>query len=392
MSILRDPLVADSDASAIWHRVNKIDPVIREHSDEAETARRLSQPVVDAMRWAGVFRMAMPAAWGGPELDVCTQVEVIERLARADASAAWCAMIGMESGFFASYIDESAARTLFPELDMISAAFQGPAGRLEACEGGYRLSGRWAFGSAVTHADVIAGGAIVTQDGRPRLSRSGKPEYRVAMLPAEHWEILDTWDPVGLAGSGSHDYAIKNAYVPEEYTFLPGQHQRPEPLYAWYGLLPACGVGVALGVAAEALDNARETLQTKVSKVTSLPAKEDPVVLAGVARAAAMIGASRSYIFDTLGDVFATLQAGNEPSFDQRARWAGAVVHAGTSCRDAVQLLVDAVGAGALHRSSPLQRQLRDLNMVAQHALTTKRVWDWSGALYFGTQPPVAVY
>lgn len=392
MSILRDPLVADSDASAIWHRVNEIDPVIREHSDEAETARRLSQPVVDAMRWAGVFRMAMPAAWGGPELDVCTQVEVIERLARADASAAWCAMIGMESGFFASYIDESAARTLFPELDMISAAFQGPAGHLEACEGGYRLSGRWPFGSAVTHADVIAGGAIVTQDGRPRLNRSGKPEYRVAMLPAEHWEILDTWDPVGLAGSGSHDYAIKNAYVPGEYTFLPGQHQRPEPLYAWYGLLPACGVGVALGVAAEALDNARETLQTKVSKVTSLPAKEDPVVLAGVARAAAMIGASRSYIFDTLGDVFATLQAGNEPSFDQRARWAGAVVHAGTSCRDAVQLLVDAVGAAALHRSSPLQRQLRDLNMVAQHALTTKRVWDWSGALYFGTQPPVAVY
>lgn len=392
MSILCDPLVADSDASAIWNRVNEIDPVIRKHSEEAESARRLSQPVVDAMRWAGVFRMAMPAAWGGPELDVCKQVEVIERLARADASAAWCAMIGMESGFLASYIDESAARTLFPELDMISAAFQGPAGTLEVCEGGYRLSGRWPFGSAVTHADVIAGGAIVTQDGRPRLTRSGKPEYRVAMLPAEHWDILDTWDPIGLAGSGSHDYAINNAYVPEEYTFLPGQHRRPEPLYAWYGLLPACGVGVALGVAAEALDNARETLQTKVSKVTNLPAREDPVVLAGVARAAAMIGASRSYVFDTLADLFATLRAGNELSLDQRARWAGAVVHAGTACRDAVQLLVDAVGAGALHRSSPLQKQLRDLTMVAQHALTTKRVWEWSGALYFGTQPPVAVY
>ncbi|OBF19231.1 hypothetical protein A5725_19105 [Mycobacterium kubicae] len=392
MTILSDALVADSDASAIWKRVNEIAPVLREHSEEAEAARHLSQPVVDAMRWAGVFRMAMPAAWGGPELDVCTQVEVIERLARADASAAWCAMIGTESGFFASYLEESAARTLYPELDMISAAFQGPAGTLEVCDGGYRLSGRWPFGSGVTHADVIAGGAIVKQNGRPRLTRSGKPEYRVAILPAHEWKIVDTWNPVGLAGSGSHDYTIENAYVPKDHTFVPGEHHRSEPLYAWYGLLPACGVGVALGVAAEAFDNAREILESRISKVTNVPAKQDPVVLSNLARASAMIGASRSHVFDTLGDVFATLQAGKELSLDQRARWAGAVVHAGTSCRDAVQLLVDAVGAGALHRSSPLQRQLRDLNMVAQHALTTKRVWEWSGALYFGTQPPVAVY
>ncbi|OBJ54746.1 hypothetical protein A9W95_01420 [Mycobacterium sp. 1423905.2] len=372
--------------------MNEIDPVIRKHSEEAETARRLSQPVVDAMRWAGVFRMAMPAAWGGPELDVCAQVEVIERLARADASAAWCAMIGMESGFFASYLDESVARTLYPELDMISAAFQGPAGTLEVCDGGYRLSGRWPFGSAVTHADVIAGGALVSENGKPLRNQSGKPEYRVAILPAEHWKILDTWDPVGLAGSGSHDYAIENAYVPEGYTFRPGHRRRPEPLYAWYGLLPACGVGVALGVAAEALDNAREMLQNKISKVTGLPGKEDPVVLAGLGRAAAMIGASRSYVYDALGRVFATLQEGHDLSFDERARWAGAVVYAGTTCRDAVQLLIDAIGAGALHRSSPLHKQFRDLHMVAQHALTTKRVWEWSGALYFGTQPPVAVY
>jgi len=392
VSILRDPLVADSDASAILHRVKDIDPVIRAHSEEADAARRLSQPVVDAMRWAGVFRMAMPAAWGGPELNVCTQVEVIERLARADASAAWCAMIGVESGFFASYLDESAARVLYPRLDMISAGFQGPAGTLEICDGGYRLSGRWPFGSGVTHADVIAGGARVTQDGRPVLTPSGEPEYRVAMLPAEHWEILDTWDPVGLAGSGSHDYAIENAYVPAEYTFLPGQLRRPEPLYAWYGLLSACGVGVALGAAAEALDTARAMLETRTSKVTNLPAKQDPSVLVGFGQAAALIGASRSYVFDTLGDVFATLQAGQELSYDQRARWAGAVVHTGTTCRDAVQLLVDAVGAQALHRSSSLQRQLRDLNMIAQHALTTKRVWLWSGALYFGTLPPMAVY
>jgi indole-3-acetate monooxygenase len=380
------------DGPAIWTRVNEIDSVIREHTEEAERARRLSRPVVDALRWAGVFRMAMPAAWGGPELDVCTQVEVIERLARADASAAWCSMIGVESGFFASYVDESVARVLYPELDMITAGFQGPAGTLEACDGGYRLSGRWSFGSGISHADVIVGGAMVMDNGQPRLSPSGRPEHRVAMLPAQHWHVLDTWDPDGLAGSGSHDYTINDAFVPQEYTWIPGQRRRPEPLYAWYGMSVACGVGVSLGTAAEALVTAREALEGKTSRATMRPAAEDPLVWTGLARAAAMIGASRSYVFDTLGEISATLEAGRDLSFDQRARWAGSVVHAGTTCRDAVQLLVDTVGSGALQRSSRLHRQLRDLNMIAQHGLTQKRVWEWSGALYFGKQPPVPVY
>jgi alkylation response protein AidB-like acyl-CoA dehydrogenase len=297
----------------------------------------------------------------------------VERLARADASAAWCAMIGLESGYFASYIEESAARELYPDLDMITAGFQGPAGTLEVCDGGYRLSGRWPFGSGVNHADVVVGGARVVQGGQPRLLPSGRPEFRVAMLPAQNWQVLDTWDPVGLAGSGSHDYMINDAFVPEDYTFIPGQRRRAEPLYAWYGMSVACGVGVALGVAAEALVNAREALDRKTSRAT-------------------MRAATRSYAFDTLGDLSSTIAAGQELSFDHRARWAGSVVHAGTMCRDAVQLLVDTVGAGALQRSSPLHRQLSDLNMIAQHGLTQKRVWEWSGGLYFHQPPPVPVY
>ena len=118
-------------------------------------------------------------------MDVGTQLEVVERLARADASAAWCAMIGVESGYFASYIDESAARELYPDLDMITAGFQGPVGALEVCDGGYRLSGRWPFGSGINHADVIVGGARVLQGGQPRMAPSGRPEFRVAMLPAQ---------------------------------------------------------------------------------------------------------------------------------------------------------------------------------------------------------------
>jgi indole-3-acetate monooxygenase len=172
------------DGPGIWARVNQIDPVVREHTRQAE-------------------------------VDVCSQVEVIARLARADASAAWCAMIGVESGFFASYLDDSVARVLYPGLEMITAGFQGPAGTL------------------------------VTENGEPRSTRSGRPEHRIALLPTEQWEVLETWDADGLAGSGSHDYTTEDAFVPEEHTFVPGQRRRPEPVCAWYGLSAAYGVGVA---------------------------------------------------------------------------------------------------------------------------------------------------
>jgi alkylation response protein AidB-like acyl-CoA dehydrogenase len=380
------------DTAAIMARVKEIDPIVREHVAQAEGERRLSSAVVDALRWSGVFRMAMPAAWGGPETDVCKQVEIIEALARADASAAWCAMIGSESGFFASYIDEPAARRLFPSLDTIVAGFQGPSGVLEVCDGGYRLSGRWSFGSGVTHADVILGGATVTENGEPRRTKSGRLDVRVAMLPATQWQVLETWDPDGLAGSGSHDYTIADAFVPAEYTWVPGHYKRPEPLYSWFGLAPSAGVGVALGVAAEAFDVARSSLQEKYSKVLMGSVTGEPNVRAALARAAALIGSTRSYVYDTLGGFFATVQAGDEPSFDQRAQWAGCVVHTGTTCRDAVQMLVDAVGSAALQRSSPLGRQLRDLNMIAQHGLTNQRVWEWAGGLYFGKRPPYPAY
>jgi alkylation response protein AidB-like acyl-CoA dehydrogenase len=380
------------DTAAIMARVKEIDPIVREHAAQAEGERRLSSAVVDALRWSGVFRMAMPAAWGGPETDVCKQVEIIEALARADASAAWCAMIGSESGFFASYIDEPAARRLFPSLDTIVAGFQGPSGVLEVCDGGYRLSGRWSFGSGVTHADVILGGATVTENGEPRRTKSGRLDVRVAMLPATQWQVLETWDPDGLAGSGSHDYAITDAFVPDEYTWVPGRYKRPEPLYSWFGLAPSAGVGVALGVAAEAFDVARSSLQEKYSKVLMGSVTGEPNVRAALARAAALIGSTRSYVYDTLGGFGATIQAGDEPSFDQRAQWAGCVVHTGTTCRDAVQMLVDAVGSAALQRSSPLGRRLRDLNMIAQHGLTNQRVWEWAGGLYFGKRPPYPAY
>jgi alkylation response protein AidB-like acyl-CoA dehydrogenase len=193
------------------------------------------------------------------------------------------------------------------------------------------------------------------------------------MLPASQWQISDTCNPDGLASSGSDDYVIDDVFVPAEYTLRPGQRQRLEPLYSWYGLLVCSGVGVPLGVAAGAFDTARELLAASKSKAFGSPASEEHSVRAGLAQAGAMIGSARSYVYETLGDLFSTVQRGDEPSLDQRARWAGCGVHAGTTCRDAVQLLVDIVGSATIQQTALLNRRLRDLNVIADRGLTQKR-------------------
>jgi alkylation response protein AidB-like acyl-CoA dehydrogenase len=138
------------DGSTILAKSIEIGPVLREHASESEATRQLTEPAVDALRSTGVFRMAMPKAWGGPELDIGSQIKIIETLSRADGSAGWCAMIGSDSGYYGSNLDDATARSLYPDLDAMTAGRITPSGTLEICDGGYRLSGRWSLASGST--------------------------------------------------------------------------------------------------------------------------------------------------------------------------------------------------------------------------------------------------
>ena len=159
----RSPLAAADIITA----VRALAPEIQSRGDEIAALRRLPIDLVRKLKAAGVFRMAMPKAWGGPEMTPREQCEVYEVLGAADASVAWCAKIGSDSGYFAAQLDEQAARTLYPDLDFVTAGQVPPNGLGERVDGGYRLSGHWTFGSGCTHADVIGAGFLVTENGKP---------------------------------------------------------------------------------------------------------------------------------------------------------------------------------------------------------------------------------
>lgn len=375
------------DGSAILANAKALEPLLRGEVDEAERQRQLTPRVVEALRAAGVFRMPMPAIWGGPEVDILCQVEIVEAVSRAYGSAGWCAMIGSDGGFYSASLDDQTGRELYPHLDAVTAGWVAPAGRLQVVDGGFLLSGRWSFGSGCTHADVIIGGAAVFDGGQVLLGADGKPELRVALLPAAQFEILDTWYTTGLAGSGSHDYTIDGTFVPMERTFRFGEVKRPGALYAWPGLFFANIPGVPLGVARDALDTTTALLADKLILPERKLARDEPRVRSAVARAQALIGSARSYVFDVLGAFWATLQAGDIPTLHQRAALGGCYVHTFRACLEAVQLLYETVGSAAIYRTSPLDRHLRDLITMGQHILAQTRLLEVVGGMWFGVEP-----
>src|ERR1700754_2824634 len=157
-------------------RMRLIGPAIEAQADRFIQERRLTDESVALMRRAGLFRIAFPKGWGGPEMDILSQCEVMEVLGYHDASAAWVAMICSDSGHYAARIDETEARALYPSLDLLTAGTVAPAGQAHIVDDGLKVSGRWPFGSGCLHADRLVAGCVLFENGKPHMGPGGRPE------------------------------------------------------------------------------------------------------------------------------------------------------------------------------------------------------------------------
>ena len=365
-------------------------PEVAQRGDEIAARRGLPPDLVAAMRRAGIFRMPMPRAWGGPEMSPRAQTEVIELLSAADPALGWCAMIGSDAGYYGAFLDEAPARALFPALDVVTAGLIQPAGRAQRVDGGYRVSGRWAFGSGCTHADVIVGGCLVFEGDAPVTTERGLPEWRIAMAPARSWRILDTWYTTGLAGSGSHDYTVEDLFVPAEHTFsLLEAPRRKEPLYAFNGMFFSNMHGVPLGLARRAIDTVLGLAGEKRVVPEFVLLRDLPRVRSALARAEMWLGAARAYSYETLDAVWEELCTRGALGPERRLALGLSRVHAFRTAREVAQLMVDTAGTSAIYRSSPLDRLLRDAITLTQHVVAQERMLETLGGMRVGEASPV---
>jgi alkylation response protein AidB-like acyl-CoA dehydrogenase len=389
---------ATADDSPILHAAIGLAEQIREVSNEIEQGRRLPPGIAAAMKEAGVFGMAMPRDWGGPELDLLTQFQVIEALAMADGSAGWCAMIGCDGGYVTAFLDQDIARAMYPDILVATAAAATTTGKAERVPGGYRVSGRFPFVSGCQHCEWLWAGCIVVENGVPRVDGNGVPETRQCVVRLSQCEILDTWQTTGLRGTGSNDVVLHDVFVGQEHSFSfqdPELVKRSGPLYAFPFLFIAKGSAPALGIARHAIDVVIESAAGKPARRYTVGERieapkvlrDDVYVQEAVGRAETLLAAARAYYFDIMGDLWTTLIDGQQPSDRHIALFTSAFPHIVGVCVEVVQLVYKAAGGGAVYQKGPLDRCLRDVLTMNQHVIGTLRTYEMAGRLLLGLEP-----
>ena len=374
--------------------VRELAPKIRAASDEIEQGRRLPLHIVEQMQRAGVFRMAMPRAWGGPELNLLSQLRVIEALSIADASAGWCAMIGIDGGYMTAFIDQTVAREMYADLDAVTAVTFFPPGSAVKKGDGFVVNGRWPFASGCQHATWMVGHFVVYDGDSPRIQPDSLPETRFGFLPAKECEILDTWTTNGLRGSGSHDWTVKDRFIPEQRTFnlaAPTLY-RNGPLYRLPNLLLYKLSAVGLGIARGAIDDfialaSNKPITFKSPSAGRAMLRDETYAQCTVAQAEAMVSSARGFVFEALGDMWNTLLTGDLPSLTQRARARLAMVHASTTCTEAVELLYKASGGSSVYAGNTFDKRLRDIQTANQHAVVSLKTLEVTGRVLLGLEP-----
>jgi len=353
-------------------RVHELAPRIAAAATEIERSRRVPDDLLDALHAAGFYRMFLPRRYGGGEVHPLTFMRTVQALARADASVAWnigqnavCAMV-------AAYLEPEVARAVFADPRSVLAwgPAQGPV-RAVACEGGYRVTGRWSFASGMRQATWLGPQCAVTEgDGSPRTGEAHRIK-RVFLIPASAARVEDVWDVIGLRGTASDAFTVEGLFVPEAYSVhreSPAENREPGWLYCFsIHNLFACGfASIALGVAQEMLDQFVALAGTKVPRGMQRTVRENAVVQAGVARAQAKLESAETWLMHSVEEICEAVQATREVTLEQRMRIRLCSTHAIHCAREAGEFAYEAAGATAVFAANPFERRFRDLHTIAQ--------------------------
>jgi alkylation response protein AidB-like acyl-CoA dehydrogenase len=373
-------------------RIQELLPTIRARRDEIEHGRRLPRDLVDELVGIGVFRLGIPRALGGEELDPVDQLRVIETISTADGSTGWCAMIALGNGLFAGFMPEVGAKEVFAVPALATAASIAPAGTAVPVEGGIRLSGRWRFASGIDHAGWVLAGCVVTESG----TATDTPSITHAFMPITEVTIHDTWHASGLCGTGSHDFEADDVFVPEQrvVSVFDRTRHRPEPLYQIpvLALFAPHIAAVAIGIASAALDELTALAIEKTPSFSTVALAEKPLTQVELARAEAALCAARSFLYDSLDDLWQTVSTGREPSKRQHAMCRMAALHASETAARVTRTASVLAGGTSIYTSSSLQRHARDADAALHHVTQSPQMWEECGRALLGFQPLFPIF
>jgi alkylation response protein AidB-like acyl-CoA dehydrogenase len=364
-------------------RALSLHPLLKQEGDEVNRRRELTPPIVKALKEGNFFRMLQPRSIGGMEMKPSDFARVTEAISTADGSTAWVVCQSNGCSMSAAYLDPKVAKELFGPIDGILA--WGPPGapfEAERVEGGYCISGTWRFASGSQNATWLGA----------HMKVAGTKEVRTMLFPKSSVKMVDIWHTLGLRGTASNEYVVKDLFVPADHTMLRDKavdRREDGPLYRFGSsqLYSAGFAGVGLGLARGLIDAFLELPATKVSRGASKPLRENNVVQSQLAQCEAKWHSARAFLHNTLDEIYDYVIQHGEMTDRHAAMMRLASTWAINQSREAVNTMFHCAGSIAVFEEQPFERRLRDILTVSQQSQGRQLHYESVGQIMLGLPP-----
>ena len=388
--------VERTDRDTYLDRVRELAPLIAESVESIEQNRRLAPDLLSALYDAGLFRLLLEKRFNGAEVKPSDFSAIIEEVAKHDASTAWCLCQANGCSMTASFLNDDVANKIWGN-DPKGVLAWGPGKSLAVPEGdGFRVNANCAFASGGRHATWIGThSTVVDEKGEPILNEKGGKTFRTMLIPVDQIDWEDIWHVIGLRGTASDGYEIKDLYVPYEHSVHrddPDERRTDNPLYLFRQTnLYASGFsGVAMGIAQSMIDAFAKLTLEKTPRMRKTTLSQNAVVQAEFARASIRLDAARNFLRSELDDIWAAVLRTGELTVEQRMRIRLATTHGIHEAKGAADAIYDAAGATAIFASGPYERRFRDLHTVTQQMQGRKAHYETVGAYLLGNEPDLS--
>ncbi|MEV7007216.1 hydroxylase [Streptosporangium sp. NPDC051022] len=366
-------------AHEVVSRVEEIAGRLAAVADETERLGKLADESVKLVREAGVMRLLQPTDFGGYAAHPRDFAEAVMAVAKACGSTGWVCGVGGVHPWEMALCDRRLQEEVWgADSNTWIASPYMPSGVATPTDGGYILKGRWQFSSGTDHCDWIFLGALLGDaEGRPAQPVKG---MHVVLPRSDYTIVEDSWDVIGLRGTGSKDIIVDGAFIPAYRTIdaeevaageiAAERAGRTETVYRlpFWSMFPlgitAAVVGICEGALAAHLDYQRDRVMASGSKV-----KDDPYTLYAISEAASEIHASRVQLLDGISRLYDLADSGKPITLEDRAVVRRNQVRCAWRAVSAVDEIFARSGGNAVRRNNPLQRYWRDAHVGLQHAI-----------------------
>lgn len=356
---------------------------IRARRAELHRLGHIPQDLIGQFQKLGLYRAFVPEQFGGSGMSPTAFLQLIEAISAADGSAGWVASFGFATKYLASLPADTLAELYRESPDIVFAGAIFPPQPAAPEAGGYRVRGRWGFGSGCMGASVIGVGIRVEGES------GGLP--RMAVMPRAQVKIVENWDTIGMFATGSHDLVVEDVLVPQEWTLIRGSAPSIDTAAYRYPTMAMATQVLAIvgaGVAREAISEVVK-LATRKNSITGAPSMADrPVFQTMLARMEAQLLSARAWFYEETAAIWDQVVRGDPVPLEQVARLRIASTNIARAGADVARHAFEAAGTTGIFNSHPLSRLLLDAMVVAQHAFMNDGTWQSGGAVLLGKTPP----